>query len=93
MATKKQLTPLLKEWYESTGAFEDPVDWEDEEDFRFCVQEAVDELDLCRGCRWYFSAEMSCEKESAGYGTCMNRLYKKLLEMKAEGLQWAGKTD
>ena len=83
MATKKQLIPLLKEWYESTGTLEgDPVDCEVEEDFQFYVQEVLDELGLCNGCRWYFSAERSCEKETSGYGTCVNRLYRKLLEMK-----------
>ena len=83
MATKKQLIPLLKEWYESTGTLEDdPVDCEDEDDFQFYLQEALDELGLCNGCRWYFSAERSCEKETTGYGTCVNRLYRKLLAMK-----------
>lgn len=82
MATKKQLASLLNEWYESTGALEDPVDCEDEEDFQVCVQDALYELGLCNGCKWYFSAERSCEKETTGYRTCMNRLYRKLLEMK-----------
>lgn len=81
MATKKQLVSLLNEWYESTGASEEPVNHEDEEDFLVCVQDALYELGLCNGCRWYFRAGRSCEKETSGYRTCMNRLYRKLLEM------------
>ena len=86
MATKKQLIPLMKEWIDGTGGHSDLYDLNDKEDFECFLEEMTYDLGVCRGCRWYFSAERSCEKETAGHGTCMNRLYKKLLEMKAEGL-------
>ena len=84
MATRKQLVELLKEYVESTGAFkdDDPIDYNDEEDFDFILHETLDELGACKGCRWYFDADRSCEKTNDCNRTCVNRLYNQLVAMK-----------
>lgn len=85
MATRKQLIPLMKEWIDGSGAYCDPYDLNDEEDFTFFLEEMTYELDVCEGCRNYFSPDRTCERETPGTRTCVNRLYAKLKAMKDSG--------
>ena len=76
MATRKQAIEVIDKWLHETNS-EDlkDKDHDIDEELMFFVQEYLYEYDLCRGCRWYFSPDRTCEKPTDGIQCCINRMY------------------
>jgi len=76
MATRKQAIEVIDKWLHETNSEDlNDKDLDIDEELMFFVHEYLNEYDLCRSCRWYFSPDRTCEKPTDGIQCCINRMY------------------
>lgn len=86
MASRKQAIEIIDKWLHETKS-EDLNDkgLDIDEELMFFVHEYLNEYGLCSGCRWYFSADRTCEKPTDGIRCCINRMYEHWVETHKQG--------
>lgn len=86
MATRKQAIEAIDQWlHEIESDILEDKDLDIDAELVFFVKEYLDEYYLCRGCRWYFSPDRTCEKPTDGIQCCINRMYEHWVETHKQG--------